>query len=110
MLYLIQLSNYRLCRPGSIVGPQQQYLASIEGRMLREGIEYRNKHRLPHPTVPHGQQGGVDDGSVDARSSAATTPLSMSISGSSYDGRVMTPPLIINSAYRKQQQPAGTDV
>lgn len=39
----------RLCRPGSIVGPQQQYLASIEARMFREGAEYRLKHRLPAP-------------------------------------------------------------
>lgn len=39
----------RLCRPGSIVGPQQQYLASIEARMFREGMEYRLRHRLPNP-------------------------------------------------------------
>ena len=40
---------HRLCRPGSIVGPQQQYLASIEARMFREGMEYRLRHRLPNP-------------------------------------------------------------
>lgn len=39
----------RLCRPGSIVGPQQQYLASIEARMFREGADYRLRHRLPNP-------------------------------------------------------------
>jgi hypothetical protein len=31
------------------VGPQQQYLESIEGRMLQEGADYRLKHRLPNP-------------------------------------------------------------
>jgi hypothetical protein len=40
---------HRLCRPGSIVGPQQQYLESIEVRMLKEGAEYRLRHRLPAP-------------------------------------------------------------
>jgi hypothetical protein len=40
---------HRLCRPGSIVGPQQQYLESIEARMLKEGAEYRLRHRLPAP-------------------------------------------------------------
>jgi hypothetical protein len=44
-MYLI----HRLCRPGSIVGPQQQYLESIEARMLKEGAEYRLRHRLPAP-------------------------------------------------------------
>ena len=31
------------------MGPQQQYLASIEARMFREGMEYRLRHRLPNP-------------------------------------------------------------
>jgi hypothetical protein len=31
------------------VGPQQQYLESVEARMLQEGGEYRLRHRLPHP-------------------------------------------------------------
>lgn len=42
---------HRLCRPGSIVGPQQQYLESIEARMFKEGAEYRIKHRLPNPAA-----------------------------------------------------------
>ena len=60
-IYCILQLN-RLCRPGSIVGPQQQYLESIEERMLREGAEYRLKHRLPHPSstaMPHDEVGVV---------------------------------------------------
>jgi cell division cycle 14 len=30
----------RICRPGSVVGPQQQYLATIEARMWSEGERY----------------------------------------------------------------------
>jgi hypothetical protein len=35
----------RLCRPGSIVGPQQQYLASVEDRLVAEGIAYIQRVR-----------------------------------------------------------------
>lgn len=31
----------RVCRPGSVVGPQQQFLADIEKRMIEEGRRYR---------------------------------------------------------------------
>lgn len=37
----------RICRPGSIVGPQQQYLASIEQRMFQEGDAYRKRTSTP---------------------------------------------------------------
>eukprot|EP00597_Dinobryon_sp_UTEXLB2267_P006670 CAMPEP_0170085342 /NCGR_PEP_ID=MMETSP0019_2-20121128/20256_1 /TAXON_ID=98059 /ORGANISM="Dinobryon sp., Strain UTEXLB2267" /LENGTH=485 /DNA_ID=CAMNT_0010301769 /DNA_START=452 /DNA_END=1910 /DNA_ORIENTATION=+ len=35
----------RLCRPGSIVGPQQQYLASIDEKMASEGKTFRQKQQ-----------------------------------------------------------------
>lgn len=35
----------RVCRPGSVVGPQQQYLAQIEKRMMEEGARYRQDHQ-----------------------------------------------------------------
>eukprot|EP01036_Dinobryon_divergens_P025185 gene25185-33708_t len=35
----------RLCRPGSIVGPQQQYLASVEDRLVAEGVAYMQRMR-----------------------------------------------------------------
>src|SRR5688572_7399890 len=35
----------RVCRPGCVVGPQQQYLMSIEARMFQEGELFREKVR-----------------------------------------------------------------
>lgn len=35
----------RICRPGSIVGPQQQFLHDLEYRMKTEGDQYRRRHR-----------------------------------------------------------------
>ena len=34
----------RICRPGSIVGPQQQFMMSIETKLRQEGDAYRDKH------------------------------------------------------------------
>lgn len=31
----------RVCRPGSVIGPQQQFLESIQGRMWKEGKAFR---------------------------------------------------------------------
>jgi cell division cycle 14 len=36
----------RICRPGSVVGPQQQFLANVEAQMHREGQQYRQQHGL----------------------------------------------------------------
>ena len=39
----------RICRPGSVVGPQQQYLAHIEPRMHEEGAQFRlERERAKH--------------------------------------------------------------
>ncbi|CAN0531429.1 unnamed protein product, partial [Ectocarpus sp. 8 AP-2014] len=35
----------RICRPGSIVGPQQQFLHDLEHRMKKEGDEFRLRRR-----------------------------------------------------------------
>lgn len=49
----------RLCRPGSVVGPQQQYLATIEQRMFKEGAMYRERHGVrPPPLVAERPQNG----------------------------------------------------
>jgi cell division cycle 14 len=34
---------FRICRPGSIIGPQQQYMEEIQARMWREGDIYRER-------------------------------------------------------------------
>lgn len=36
----------RICRPGSVVGPQQQFLASVEEQMFREGQAWRASNGL----------------------------------------------------------------
>ena len=41
----------RLCRPGSVIGPQQNFLMDMEKRMQREGDAHRRKQ----------QQGGAGD-------------------------------------------------
>jgi cell division cycle 14 len=41
----------RVCRPGSVIGPQQQYLESIEARMWDEGAAFRRTRRLPQPVA-----------------------------------------------------------
>eukprot|EP00759_Apiculatamorpha_spiralis_P013297 PhF_6_TR19989/c0_g1_i1/m.29165/K06639/CDC14; cell division cycle 14 len=49
----------RICRPGSVIGPQQQYLERIEGRLLKAGIQKREESKTnlpfgaPLPSVSH---------------------------------------------------------
>eukprot|EP00981_Chlorochromonas_danica_P011843 scaffold4308_cov162-Ochromonas_danica.AAC.2 len=38
----------RLCRPGSIVGPQQQYLVFQEAMLRQQGALFRERFRLPN--------------------------------------------------------------
>jgi len=34
----------RVCRPGTVIGPQQQWLKEMEPKMIREGDQWREKH------------------------------------------------------------------
>lgn len=34
----------RICRPGSVIGQQQEWLEKIEGWLWRQGINYRTEH------------------------------------------------------------------
>lgn len=45
----------RICRPGCVVGPQQQYLMSVEARLMEEGQRWREKRgvRSPFPSYAH---------------------------------------------------------
>jgi len=36
----------RICRPGSVLGPQQQYLCDIQDKMFKLGELYRKKNGL----------------------------------------------------------------
>ena len=45
----------RLCRPGSVIGPQQNFLQDMEKRMFREGDAYRRRMAEAElPTSPPG--------------------------------------------------------
>lgn len=48
----------RLCRPGCILGPQQQFLVSMEGSMFQEGLAMRIPQAMPSG-VHHGGAEGV---------------------------------------------------
>jgi len=37
----------RIARPGSVLGPQQQFLCEIQNIMFQKGIEYRKLNGLP---------------------------------------------------------------
>jgi hypothetical protein len=37
----------RVCRPGTVIGPQQDFLVSIEGRMWQDGEAFRRIRSLP---------------------------------------------------------------
>lgn len=38
----------RVCRPGSVIGPQQHFLEELQPRMWKEGDEYRRRHGIPN--------------------------------------------------------------
>lgn len=41
----------RVCRPGSVIGPQQQFMESIQARMWEEGEMFRRSRELPSPAA-----------------------------------------------------------
>ena len=41
----------RVCRPGTVIGPQQQFLESIQLRMWEEGEAFRRIRSLPLPVA-----------------------------------------------------------
>jgi protein-tyrosine phosphatase len=80
----------RICRPGCIVGPQQQYLLSIEARMFQEGAQFREKLKINVSPVMSSMTSKSASGSTTP---SGVTDLEMSIgTGASSGGR--TTPLI----------------
>ncbi|KAL1523738.1 hypothetical protein AB1Y20_018667 [Prymnesium parvum] len=66
----------RLCRPGSVIGPQQNFLQEMEKRMWREGELHRRK--------PQGGQSAGEDLNTQMRSCAvSSSPSSPSNSANS---------------------------
>ncbi|CAM9791905.1 unnamed protein product [Ectocarpus sp. 13 AM-2016] len=73
----------RICRPGSIVGPQQQFLHDLEHRIKKEGDEFRLRRR----SGGQGRRASAGAaGGVGSPSGAATTGVSPPLShpGSSH--------------------------
>ena len=55
---------HRICRPGAVVGPQQQYLCSIEDKLKMEGAQYAAKHAVAAKNRVEKTGGGVGGGSI----------------------------------------------
>jgi hypothetical protein len=41
----------RVCRPGTVIGPQQQFLEEIQHQMWEEGEQFRKARELPLPVA-----------------------------------------------------------
>lgn len=60
--YLIKHYNFsaleaiawlRLCRPGSVIGHQQQWMLSKEASLMNEGVAYRKRHNISRAPIKH---------------------------------------------------------
>jgi hypothetical protein len=70
---------HRICRPGSVVGPQQQYLCSIEDKLKMEGAQYYAKQAAAaakargggtSPVPVPARRGSKDRGQVQTQAQA----------------------------------------
>jgi len=55
----------RVCRPGSVIGPQQQFLERQQKKMWKQGDEYRKKHGIQlayDRRISNGQHNGSPKG------------------------------------------------
>ena len=77
------ISWLRLCRPGSVIGPQQNFLQEMEKRMHREGDAFRKQHGMGGAPAAAGSSEGLgmeglsvasSNGSRDGRTAAAKSP------------------------------------
>lgn len=100
--YMIKHYNYsaketiawcRICRPGSVVGPQQQFLSSIEEKLKREGEQFRAfQTQVQNQNLPHDLRRDHSNNSA----STSTTNSSFSLSLKE-DNRSLTPPLVLSN-------------
>merc|ERR1711934_376331 len=106
----------RMCRPGSVIGPQQHFLADVESRLWRMGEIYRKQHGGPPPGGPIMLPGELWP---EALKDAASAPP-LSIGGTQLElptaGEVVPVPRNVSSALQKrptsgsQRTPAPRDV
>ena len=69
----------RLCRPGSVIGPQQNFLCDMEKRMWREGDAYRR-------TTQGSPEAGGSPGAGTSSAGMSSQMKGLSVSGSSSSG------------------------
>jgi len=92
------ISWLRLCRPGSVIGPQQNFLQDMERRMWREGEAHRRKgsgsaggsgeelnSQMSRVAVGSGANGAKAPGSP-TRTAKPTTGFGFGLGGSSRSG------------------------
>lgn len=80
----------RICRPGCVVGPQQQYLMSVEARLQEEGLRWREKRGIhsPMPSYCHVTASVLTAIPTLSRSSNSTNSSSRSMNSNGSSGGV----------------------
>ena len=80
----------RVCRPGSVIGPQQQFLVDAEERLWREGAVFRKQRQnWPEQPLPD-HKPPLDLGGAYAAPSAALAPVAR-VGTAGARGRAKTP-------------------
>lgn len=97
--YMIKHLNYsvresvawnRICRPGSVVGPQQQFLCSIEDKLRSEGVIYREKRAMgaQKSSIKKSSNDTMSSGKMNGgKSNGVQQTLPRSINGSAQSSR-----------------------
>lgn len=90
----------RLCRPGSIVGPQQQYLESKQAQLEQEGDLYRQLLKPISSSPSSHNHKSLSGGSVSSNTTSQTQQIgpgfvSTYAISQEKEGRASTPPLFI---------------
>lgn len=81
----------RICRPGSVIGPQQHYLKEMEQKCWRWGDQYRAQMQAQNSRVPNmlGDANCVDDGEEESVGAAyQTSPVKPMRSGTRPSGLI----------------------
>ena len=100
----------RICRPGSIVGPQQQFLISVESKLIHEGNLYRERLRATNAAVLSSHQSTNNNTNSHQKSiysSSNGTTVSTLASDSGEHSRSTTPLIHQNNNQNNQPRQAG---
>eukprot|EP00002_Diphylleia_rotans_P028547 TRINITY_DN5770_c0_g1_i10.p1 TRINITY_DN5770_c0_g1~~TRINITY_DN5770_c0_g1_i10.p1 ORF type:complete len:462 (-),score=68.57 TRINITY_DN5770_c0_g1_i10:180-1565(-) len=90
----------RLCRPGSIIGPQQHYLQSMQPKLWKLG------EGLAEMKSPHETSFGSNDGQAEnVRSPAQLGSTEVPVRKNSSEGTILPPAIIKRQASSSQSEP-----